>query len=99
MTLAIFHPAFQTIGGAEILVAYQARCLKQAGGDVCIVTLALDAARWASWLDGIPVRVVPKPPWTDVFSSQLARLERSVIRAEPHLRDCTTVLACNFPAN
>jgi len=99
MTLAIFHPAFETVGGAEILVAAQASYLKRAGLDVRVTTLALDAARWRNWFDGIPVRLVPKPPWSDVFCVPLKRLERAAARAEGCLRDCTTVLASNFPAN
>src|SRR5260370_19115750 len=101
MKLTLFHPAFQTIGGAEILVASFARSLKKAGHDVWVVTLALDAERWSSWLDGVPVRLVPKESWADTLGigTYLSKLERMVARAEPCLRDADVVLACNFPAN
>jgi glycosyltransferase involved in cell wall biosynthesis len=99
MTLAIFHPAFHAVGGAEILVASYARALKSSGMDVCVVTLSFDADRWKGWLEGIPVRVVAKPPWTDSLRNYVTKLRRTVDRAEPCLRDCTSVLAFNFPAN
>ena len=98
MTLAIFHPAFYTVGGAEILVAYYARSLKKSGLDVTVVTLSF-APRLAPWLDGVPPRVVPKPPWTDLFRTHLGKLRRTAARAERCLRGFDTVLAFNFPAN
>jgi glycosyltransferase involved in cell wall biosynthesis len=99
MTVAIFHPAFHTIGGAEILVAYYARALEKAGLEMRVVTLAIDAERWKPWLDGISVRVVPKAPWTDVFASRVTQLERIARRAESCFADCNAVLAFNFPTN
>ena len=42
MTVALFHPAFETVGGAEILVATQAELLRRANVDVCIATFAVD---------------------------------------------------------
>src|SRR5579859_2670271 len=99
MKIALFHPAFETIGGAEILVASFARSLKNSGHDVSVVTLALDPERWRSRLEGIAVRLVPKPGWTDAFGTYLAKLQRIVPRAEPCLSDADVVLACNFPAN
>src|SRR5258708_19912735 len=99
MKLTLFHPAFQTIGGAEILVASFARSLKKAGHDVSVVTLALDAERWSSWLDGVPVRLVPKESWADTLGigTYLSKLQRMVPRAEPCLRDADAILPCNFP--
>jgi glycosyltransferase involved in cell wall biosynthesis len=99
MTLAIFHPAFETIGGAEILVATQAQYLERHGVDVCVATTAFDAARWRGWFERIPVRVTAKPPWTERFAGDLVRIKRTVPRADACLSDCHTVMACNYPTN
>jgi glycosyltransferase involved in cell wall biosynthesis len=99
MTLAIFHPAFEGIGGAEILVATQAQYLERHGLDVCVATTVFDAARWRGWFERIPVRVTAKPSWTERFANQLVRIKRTVPRAEACLSDCQTVMACNFPTN
>jgi glycosyltransferase involved in cell wall biosynthesis len=99
MALAIFHPSFQLFGGAEILATSFARSLQKSGLDVSVVTLSIDAERQKSWLDGVPVRRVPEPAWTDVFRPQLAKLQRAAVRAETCLNDFGTVLALNFPAN
>jgi len=99
MTVVLFHPAFRTMGGAELLVASQARCLKRAGLDVRVATLALDEARFRDRFEGIPVSVAPRASWTDVFVGRARSLERTVPRVEPSLRSATAVMACNFPAN
>jgi glycosyltransferase involved in cell wall biosynthesis len=99
VTVALFHPAFETIGGAEILVATQAKCIARAGVDVRVVTLSFDQTRWAGWFDGIPVRVTPKLPWLDRLAPELTRLQRTIPRANEYLTGCHTVVACNFPTN
>jgi glycosyltransferase involved in cell wall biosynthesis len=99
MTVAIFHPAFHAVGGAEILVASYARSLRKLGLDVRVVTLSIDAPRWKTWLEDVPVQVVPKPRWTDSLASRVTQLERTAVRAETCLRDFHTVLAFNFPTN
>jgi glycosyltransferase involved in cell wall biosynthesis len=96
--LAILHPAFRGVGGAEILVASQARYLKNAGIDVCVATWAFDPGKWKQWFDGIPVRLVSKTPLADFFSSSVGKLERAAARVSDCLRDCRAVLACNSPA-
>ena len=57
MQLAIFHPKFGTLGGAEVLAAAEARALREAGIDARIVTGEVDDARWGARLEGIPVDV------------------------------------------
>ena len=44
MELAIFHPMFGAIGGAEVLAAGEARALRDAGVDAGIVTGPVDGA-------------------------------------------------------
>jgi len=99
MTVALFHPAFETIGGAEILVATQASLLRRANVDVYIATFALDSNRWRERLQDIPVRLAPPAPWMDRISGPLSRLRRAIPRAEACLAGADTVLACNYPTN
>jgi glycosyltransferase involved in cell wall biosynthesis len=99
LTLAILHPGFRGVGGAEIMVATQARYLRRAGVDLCVATWAFDAGTWRQWLDGVPIRLVPKTPLADLFSSSLGKLERAAARVSDCLRDCSAVVACNSPAN
>ena len=67
MRMAVFHPLFETVGGAEILAATQARYYRDQGVATDLVTLSYDPGRWASRLAGIPVRVVEKRRWTDLL--------------------------------
>jgi glycosyltransferase involved in cell wall biosynthesis len=97
--VALFHPAFHGIGGAEILVATQARYLEKAGFDVRVVTMAFDEAVWAPRFAGLDVRVVSKPFFLESLSSKVARLKRVVPRAERQLSDCRVVMAANAPCN
>jgi glycosyltransferase involved in cell wall biosynthesis len=99
MTVALFHPAFELVGGAEILVATHADILRQANVDVFIATFAINSKRWGERLRGTPVRVAPRAPWVDRISRPLARLRRAVPRAEVCLSGAATVLAWNYPTN
>lgn len=99
MTLALFHPAFETVGGAEILVATQAQCLKRAGVDVLVVTLVFDQRKWKDWFEGIEVRVASPPSWLDLLRTEVDRLKRAIPRADECLKGLDTVVACNYPTN
>lgn len=99
MTIGLFHPAFRTTGGAEILVATWAQHMKRVGVDVRAVTMELDEGRWRSWFEGVPITVTAKPSWLEMFLGYRRKLERAVPRVEAALAGCSTVLACNFPAN
>jgi glycosyltransferase involved in cell wall biosynthesis len=101
MRLSLFHPAFETIGGAEILAAEQANFFHREGHEVRLVTLAFDAGRWGARLPGIEVDLVKRRHWSDVFSawSRVRKLRRRGMRAADCLRDAELVLAYNSPAN
>ncbi|HMI83398.1 MAG TPA: glycosyltransferase family 4 protein [Polyangiaceae bacterium] len=99
MKVALFHPAFEMVGGAEILVATQASVLRRANVDACIATFSVDQRRWRERLEGIPVRLAPRASWLDRISGPLTRLRRAVPRAEACLAGVDTVLAWNYPAN
>jgi len=101
MRLGIFHPAFETVGGAELLVAAQAQHFRSQGAAPEIVTLGFDAARWGARLEGIPVHTVQKRHWTDPLHgwTRLAKLRRRGLRAARALRDYDLVIAHNFPSS
>lgn len=101
MKLAIFHPGFGAVGGAELLAATQARYCTARGHIVKLVTLALDPVRWRDELAGVPVTVIPRRRWTDVGTawSRVAKLERRAARAAPAFDGCDLVLAHNYPCS
>lgn len=101
MRMAVFHPAFESVGGAEILAAAEATFYREQGLAPDLVTLGYDPVRWAARLAGIPVRVVEKRHWTDLFQgwSRMAKLQMRGDRAAAILSDYDLVVAHNFPAS
>ncbi|HLP30693.1 MAG TPA: glycosyltransferase family 4 protein [Geothrix sp.] len=101
MRVAVFHPAFESVGGAEILAAAQAAFYRDQGVAPDLVTLGYDANRWASRLTGIPIRVVVKRHWTDLFRGwgRIGKLQARGRRAADILGDYDVVVAHNFPAS
>ncbi|WP_243321744.1 glycosyltransferase family 4 protein [Geothrix sp. SG200] len=101
MRLGVFHPAFETVGGAELLVAAQAQHFRSQGAAPEIVTLGFDADRWGERLAGIPVRTVEKRHWTDALYgwSRMAKLRRRGLRAAAALKPYDLVIAHNFPSS
>ena len=101
MRLGIFHPAFEVIRGAELLVASQIRYFHEQGFAPEAVTLAVDASIWSARLEGIPLHLIQKRHWSDpLFGwSPLAKLRRRGLRAEKVLKDFDLVLAHNFPSS
>lgn len=101
MRLGIFHPSFGTVGGAELLVAAQAQHFLAQGAAPEIVTFGLDATRWSSRLEGIPVHLIQKRHWSDILHglSRLAKLKQRGFRAAQTLKNYDLVIAHNFPAS
>jgi glycosyltransferase involved in cell wall biosynthesis len=101
MRLGVFHPAFETVGGAELLVAAQARYFLSQGAAPEIVTLGFDESRWGSRLAGIPVHTVLKRHWSDVLYGwdRMAKLRRRGLRAAEALKPYDLVIAHNFPSS
>lgn len=101
MRMALFHPAFESVGGAEILAATQAAFYRDEGMAPDLVTLGYDPERWAARLAGIPVRVVEKRHWTDLFLGldRVGKLRVRGKRAAEVLKDYDLVVAHNFPAS
>lgn len=101
MRFAVFHPGFETLGGAELLAAAEARFYQDRGLAPTLVTLAYDRARWASRLEGIPVELVRKRSWTDLFNAwdRMGKLRSRGRRAAEVLAGFDLVVAHNFPAS
>lgn len=101
MRLGVFHPAFETVGGAELLVAAQAQHFRNQGAAPEIVTLGFDEARWGERLAGIPVHTVEKRHWTDLLHgwSKLTKLRRRGLRVAKVLKSFDLVIAHNFPSS
>lgn len=101
MRVVLFHPAFETVGGAEILAAEQAQALRARGDEVRIVTFSYDPGRWANRFEGLPVDLIRKRHWRDLFISwdRIAKLRARGRRAQVRLRDAEVVLAYNYPCN
>src|SRR5262245_35685301 len=95
--VAIFHPAFHGLGGAEVLAATQAAALERTGVDVCVVTLGFDAAKWSRWFERVPVRVVEPLPLVERLCTRPTRLQRVQRLVDRCLADRRVVLAINAP--
>src|SRR5690606_9650852 len=97
--LAVFHPAFELVGGAENLAAAQAAFYRSQGVLADIVTFAHDPARCP--IAGADVRVVPRRHWTDLarMHDPMAKLRGQGRRAARVLSSYDVVVAHSFPAN
>jgi glycosyltransferase involved in cell wall biosynthesis len=98
MRIVLFHSQLTSLGGAEILLATQARWLMAAGHDVRVVAFRADNALVAAQLDGIRVSEVGYPRGVSQAEGLRAGMMPALIdRTRPHLRDADVVLALNFP--
>src|SRR3954464_10505180 len=101
MKVAFFHPYLRAVGGAEVLLARQARYLAASNFDVCIATEAYEPQRWSRLLDGVPVRVAARGAWKEwlPFVPVRKKLQWKVERAAPNLHDRDVVIAHNYPCS
>lgn len=101
MRVGIFHPSFQSVGGAELQAATHAVFFRQRGIDAVVATFAFDEQRWRALLENVPVRCVRYRHWTDVSVawSRLRKLQRRGRRASRYLKDCDVVVAHNYPCS
>ncbi len=60
MRIALFHPSFAQIGGAELLILEMARAALALGHHARVIGLDLRRGTWAPFCDGIDVRVVSR---------------------------------------
>jgi glycosyltransferase involved in cell wall biosynthesis len=73
--LRFLHRALDVVGGAEILLADQARFLARAGGDVRVRTLVYEPQNWDQRLGSVPVDA-----WYRATSAERPRLTRTLGR-------------------
>ena len=98
MRIVIFHNHFSAMGGAEILLATQARWLAGRGHDVRLATFQIDAGYAARHLDGLGVTEIGYP--RGVRRAELltlAQLPELVERTARGIGEADAVLAYNFP--
>jgi glycosyltransferase involved in cell wall biosynthesis len=97
--VAVFHPAFELVGGAENLARAHAAFYRSRGVMADIVTFSHDAERCP--IAAADVRLVPRRHWTDLacMRSRMAKLRGQGRRAARVLADYDVVVAHGFPAN
>jgi glycosyltransferase involved in cell wall biosynthesis len=97
LRVAIVHPSFVGVGGAEILALSQARCLRDLGFDVRVVTCVLDEQSWRDQLDGLPVDVLGTKDWIDKLGGNGVWLARRSRRLAEALSNVDVAIAHNYP--
>ncbi len=98
MRIVIFHSQFSAMGGAEILLATQARWLAAHGHDVRLATFRMDAGYAERHLDGLTVKELGYPK--GVLRAELlspAHMPELIERASRGLGQADVVVAYNFP--
>jgi glycosyltransferase involved in cell wall biosynthesis len=91
------HRALDVVGGAEILLADQARFFERAGADVRVRTLVYDPSNWDERLGSVPVDA-----WFRATSERRPRLTRTLGRRRlawllRELGACDLALAHGYP--
>jgi len=96
--IALVHPRLDVRGGAENVVSWLARGLRERGHDVVVATGRFSPERWApgTW-DGIPLHVAGSGR-LDRLKSRSARKRGPGRRLRPLLADRELVVAHNPPA-
>jgi glycosyltransferase involved in cell wall biosynthesis len=99
MHITIFHSHFTSMGGAEVLLATQARWLKSAGHEVRIVALRADAAHCATHVSDLRVESMGLPAGvTKMEALTPAMMPALVERVRPFLHETDVVMAYNYPS-
>ena len=101
MKIALFHPKFAAVGGAEVLLLKQAAFLRDAGFQVTFLTFEVTGEAWRDRLASWPVQVIPKRRGWDFLTafSRSSKLRTRCRRAEPLLQDFDRILATNHPCS
>lgn len=99
MRLTILHSHFTAMGGAEVLLATQARWLAAAGHEVRIAAFRVDDAYPVAHLAPFGVDVIPLPSGVaHPEALRAGQMEDVSARTRAALRGSDAVLAYNFPA-
>ncbi len=100
LTVGIAHPAFTTVGGAEVLLSRYASHLVETGHRVRLVTKQLDALTWNELASLVDARIVPNS-WMDHLGVPGTHPEimRRVLRHVAALGKVDVVIGGNFPGS
>lgn len=101
MKLTLLHPAFQAVGGAEVLAEAHARALLEAGVSLSLATMAFDPSRWADRLAGVDIKLFPRRHLLDLLApwDRIGKIRRRARSAWPLFAGQDAVLAYNYPCN
>lgn len=101
MRLGLFHPAFNTVGGAELLIASQHNHLQTKGFSPEIITFDYNPKVWDRFFNNPNYHLVQKRTWSDLVlaPTKLSKLKRRGNRAEEHLLRYDTIIGHNYPAS
>ena len=94
--LRILHADVSEIGGAELLLADQARWFAAQGHDVRIGALRGVGDRWRAAFDGLSLDVLASPPKIEQLA--VADMAPLVEASRVFLGDADAILAHNFPS-
>lgn len=98
MRAAFFHPQFKGVGGAEVLIAAQARFLVENGHEVRLVTHMRQPERWQTAFAGVTQTHFQTYLPSEWYLPRATRVERALPRALELLRGSEVVIAHNFPS-
>ena len=100
MLIGITHPAFDAIGGAEILIARYAAFLRDAGHRVRIVTEKFNHDAWSDLSAFTDVHAVSRRRLDNLsFPRTYPKLGRRAARHARVLAEADVVIGGNFPGN
>jgi glycosyltransferase involved in cell wall biosynthesis len=101
MRVAIFHPGFNNVGGAEVLVAEQARIFREHGHEVTFFTFSVLGAFWTGFFRDWSIHVIPKREgWEHLFAcTRSSKIRSRGRRAEPLFEGYDRILATNHPCS
>ncbi len=97
LKIAILHPAFLNVGGAELLALGQAKCLRAQGFNVRIITSDVDMSRWSNDLNGIRTELLGKRDWLDKLGGRELWIARRSKRLSKYLTEVDVAIAHNYP--
>ena len=99
--ISIFHPAFEAVGGAELLCAQQAGALLSLGDKVRVVTFSWDKETWEEKFPDVEVVLAKKRGFFDFLrgNSRRRKTVRRAQRAQRAIGQVDAVVAMNPPAS
>jgi glycosyltransferase involved in cell wall biosynthesis len=97
LNIALLHPAFLGVGGAEILALSQAKCLLGQGFNVRVITRIVDESRWREEMNGMQIALLGGPDWLEALGGREAWITRRAERLSKLLSDIDVAIAHNYP--